>query len=155
MTQILTIIIVAVAFLVVGYFWGRGKAEERFVEKNKRTLEGSRAGIKGRVSESVASLIPDFPEYLNTSEARFIGGPIDYIFFKGMDEKKIDEVIFLEVKSGKHPRLNDTENSLRIVIEEAKEKGARVSWREYRVPEANIPQPEGVVAPSSEVVVER
>lgn len=105
------------------------------------------------MSESVASLIPDFPEYLNTSEARFIGGPIDYIFFKGMDNKEINEVIFLEVKSGKHPRLNDTENSLRLVIEEAKEKGARVSWREYKVPEANTPQPEGAVVPSSDVAM--
>ncbi len=116
--------------------------------QKKRTLEGSRAGIKGRVAENLALLIPDFQEQhpdLKISEARFTGEPIDYLFFEGIDEKNITKVIFLEVKSGKHPQLNPTEASLKNVIDDAETKGANVIWREYIVHEPEIqaiPPPE-------------
>ena len=46
-----------------------------------------------------------------------------------MDEKNIDEVVFVEVKSGK-ANLNTTERKLKDVIKEKK-----VRWHEYRIPE--------------------
>jgi len=71
--------------------------------------------------------LPDF-KYLPT-ECRFIGKPIDFLVFKGMDKKEIDEVVFVEVKSGKS-KLSQSEKKLKKAIDEK-----RVKWREYRIPE--------------------
>jgi predicted Holliday junction resolvase-like endonuclease len=49
--------------------------------------------------------------------------------FKGSDEKQIDEVVFMEVKSGKS-KLNSQEKNLKDTIE-----NKRVRWEEYRIPE--------------------
>ncbi|MEK6858499.1 MAG: Holliday junction resolvase-like protein [Nanoarchaeota archaeon] len=87
----------------------------------------SRAVLGGQFSEQLAPYLPDFG-YLPT-ECRFMGKPIDFIVFKGMDGKKIEEVVFVEVKSGK-AKTNKHENNLKETIE----KG-RVRWVEYRIPD--------------------
>ncbi len=46
-----------------------------------------------------------------------------------MDEKKIEEVVFVEVKSGK-ARLSEQEKNLKEAIEKK-----RVRFEEYRIPE--------------------
>ncbi|MBU2260120.1 hypothetical protein KKC44_05975, partial [Patescibacteria group bacterium] len=60
-----------------------------------------------------------------------IGKPIDFIFFKGMNEKEITEVVFLEVKTGTSS-LNPSERKLKDAI-----MNKKVSWREYRIPKRN------------------
>ena len=60
------------------------------------------------------------------TEVRFIGKPIDFIVFKGMDEGKIDEVIFVEVKTGQS-KLSDVQKSLKKSVDEKK-----ITWEEYR-----------------------
>jgi predicted Holliday junction resolvase-like endonuclease len=62
------------------------------------------------------------------TEVKFLGAPIDFLVFKGMDAQRIEEVIFVEVKSGS-ARLNHNEHSLKAAIE-----NKRVRWLEYRVP---------------------
>ncbi|GAH57636.1 unnamed protein product, partial [marine sediment metagenome] len=57
------------------------------------------------------------------------GKPIDLIVFKGMDEKDINEVVFVEVKSGK-AKLSPVEKKLKDTI-----KNKKVRWEEYRIPE--------------------
>ena len=49
-------------------------------------------------SEQVAPFFANFRKDLKASEARFIGKPIDFLVFKGMDEQNISEVVFVEVK---------------------------------------------------------
>ena len=137
MTQILTIIIVALACSIVGYLLGKKKAENKFTQKNEESLRGSRSGIKGRISEQMAPYISGFPEDLKASEARFIGSPIDFVVFKGMNDGNIEEVVFVEVKSGEHPRLNPIQKKLEDFINT--EKKAR--WYKYKVPE-NMAEPE-------------
>lgn len=102
-----------------------GKKIEEIVQKR---LKASRATIGGQVSEQLAPFLPGFPHL--ASEARFIGKPIDFIIFKGMDNKEISEVIFVEVKSGKHKRLTPQELNLKKAIEEK-----RVSWHQYNIQE--------------------
>lgn len=87
----------------------------------------SRAVLGGQFSEQLAPYLPDFG-YLPT-ECRFMGKPIDFIVFKGMDGKKIDEVVFVEVKSGK-ATTSSVEKSLKDAIEHK-----RVRWVEYRIPD--------------------
>jgi predicted Holliday junction resolvase-like endonuclease len=62
----------------------------------------------------MAPLLPGFP--YDPGDCRFVGKPIDFIVFQGMNEKNISEVIFLEVKSGATKTLNDQEKKLRDAI---------------------------------------
>ena len=87
----------------------------------------SRAVLGGQFSEQLAPYLPNF-DYLPT-ECRFIGKPIDFIVFKGMDGKDINEIVFVEVKSG-NAKLNQHEKNLKETVDKK-----RVRWVEYRIPE--------------------
>src|SRR3989338_1607224 len=71
--------------------------------------------IVGFFSEQVAPFLPNFPKDLKASEARFIGKPIDFLIFKGMDEQNISEVVFVEVKTVKS-QLTPNERKLKNTI---------------------------------------
>jgi predicted Holliday junction resolvase-like endonuclease len=72
----------------------------------------------------MAPFLPGFP--FDPGDCRFVGKPVDFIVFKGMQEKDIREVIFLEVKSGAAKKLNDQEKKLRDAIQ-----AGRVRWAEF------------------------
>ena len=134
MAEILTIILiigVAVLFLAIGYFIGKKIAKHNFEDSiqdiRDDAVARSRSVLAGQFSEQLAPYLPDFP--FKPTEARFIGKPIDFLIFRGMDEKNIDEVVFVEVKSGK-ASLNPQEKKLKDVI-----KDKKVHWYEYRIPE--------------------
>ena len=40
-------------------------------------------------------MLPDLPRDLKASEARFIGNPIDFLIFRGMDDQYIGDVVFV------------------------------------------------------------
>ncbi len=126
----LTIILIVFA-VALGYFIGRILRdkywEEQILEERKDAIAKSRAVLGGQFSEQLAPYLPDFP--YSPSEVRFIGKPIDFVVFKGADNKQIDEVIFVEVKSGK-AKINNHEKNLKNAIEKGK-----VRWEEYRIPE--------------------
>ncbi len=134
-------VIIAILFLAVGYFVGKALTNlywEKFKVPKLRldAIAKSRAVLGGQFSEQLAPYLPDFP--WSPTEVRFIGKPIDFIVFKGMDEKDIKEVEFVEVKSGKS-QLNTHERKLRDVI-----KDKKVRWAEYRIPEDITKKREGV-----------
>ena len=129
--SVLGIVALALALLLIGYLIGKYIShkglKERIPEIRQDAINHSRAVLSGQFSEQIAPYLPDFP--FSPSEARFIGKPIDFVVFKGMDNKKVDEVVFVEVKSGQS-QLSKVERSLRDSIESKK-----VSWHEYKVPE--------------------
>ena len=100
--------------------------ESELPNYRKDAIMKSRAVLGGQFSEQLAPYLPNF-QYLPT-ECKFLGKPIDFIVFKGMDEKKIDEVVFVEVKSG-NAKLNEHERNLKDAIDKKK-----VKWVEYRIP---------------------
>lgn len=117
--------------IVIGYLIGkilRDKYWEKQIEKERKdAIARSRSVLGGQFSEQLAPYLPDFP--YSPSEVRFIGKPIDFIVFKGADGKNIEEVVFVEVKSGK-AKINNHEKNLKNAIEKKK-----VRWEEYRIPE--------------------
>ncbi len=134
MTDLITLLVVLAAFitaLILGFIMGKIITNHSWKEKipqiRKEAVERSRAVLSGQFSEQLAPYLPNFP--WTPSEARFIGKPIDFIVFKGMDEKEISEVVFVEVKSGKST-LSTHERKLRDVV-----KNKKISWHEYRIPE--------------------
>ena len=135
---IVLIIIFAICvflFLLAGLRIGTrlGRKQER-AEWETHKLEGivksrlkqSRAVLGGLVSEQMAPMLPGFP--FDPGDCRFVGKPVDFIVFRGMNEKEIDEVIFLEVKSGKNPSLNNQEKRLREVV-----RSGKIRWVEFIV----------------------
>ncbi len=126
----LTIILIVLA-VALGYFIGkiiRDKYWKSQIDSERKdAIAKSRAVLGGQFSEQLAPYLPDFP--YSPSEVRFIGKPIDFIVFKGADSKNIDEVVFVEVKSGK-AKINNHEKNLKNAIDNKK-----VRWEEYRIPE--------------------
>jgi predicted Holliday junction resolvase-like endonuclease len=95
----------------------------------KYSLDTQRSVVKGKISEQIAPLLPGFPSDLKISEARFMGSPIDFVFFKGLEDGHITEVVFVEVKSGSGQNLNPNEVSLRDAI-----NAKQVKWMQYNIP---------------------
>jgi predicted Holliday junction resolvase-like endonuclease len=131
------IIILIILFLIgifVAYFIGYKNGsfrKNKFWESElpiyrKNAILKSRAVLSGQFSEQLAPFLPDFN--FNPNECRFIGKPIDFLVFKGMDSQNIDEIVFVEVKSG-NAKLSSIEKNLKKAVKEKK-----VKWKEYRVP---------------------
>jgi len=128
--EIIGIFILVTAMLYIGYrmgkFVSKKQVEEKIPDIREEAVKQSRAVLSGQFSEQIAPYLPDFP--YKPTEARFLGKPIDFIVFKGMDAKDIHEIVFVEVKSGKSV-LNEVQKSLKKSIENRK-----VAWHEYRIP---------------------
>ncbi len=124
------LVLIVLAYFVghwIGSFRKHKEWESQLPDLRKEAIMKSRAVLGGQFSEQLAPFLPDF-KYLPT-ECRFVGKPTDLIVFKGMDEKKIEEVVFVEVKSG-NARLSPQEKNLKEAIEKK-----RVRFEEYRIPE--------------------
>jgi len=134
MLDIITLLIILIAIALafwLGHKWGTFRKEQQWLGElpayRKDAIMKSRAVLGGHFTENLAPYLPDFP-FIPT-ECRFIGKPIDFIVFKGADEKNINEVVFVEVKSGKSV-LSKHEKNLKDTISKKK-----VKWCEYRIPD--------------------
>ncbi|MEX0920522.1 MAG: Holliday junction resolvase-like protein [Candidatus Pacearchaeota archaeon] len=120
--------------LVVAYILGSrvgAKNRDKWWEgelpgHRKDAIMKSRAVLGGQFSEQLAPFLPDFK--YSPTECRFIGKPIDLMVFNGMDNKDINEVVFVEVKSS-GARLSLQEKKLKEAVE-----NKNVRWEEYRIP---------------------
>ncbi len=115
--------------LWIGYLAGkaaaRGELARRLPDLRREAVERSRAVLTGQLVEQLAPYLPHFP--WRPTECRFIGKPIDFLVFKGLDERSVSEVVFVEVKSGRSS-LSGVERSLRDAV-----RSGKVSWAEYRL----------------------
>ncbi len=121
------------AGLVLGYLIGHRLGcfrRDRFWEGKlpgyrKDAVLRSRAVLSGQFSEQLAPYFPGFNH--NPSECKFLGKPVDLICFEGLDNKEVNEIVFIEVKSG-DSKLSLVEKKIKEAVE-----GKRVRWEEYRV----------------------
>ncbi len=74
-------------------------------QAQKRSVNTSRAVLKGKMAEQLAPIMPQF-EYL-PSDAKFLGDPVDYVVFDGYtdlrdgDGRAEDiEIVLIDIKSG-------------------------------------------------------
>lgn len=90
----------------------------------KRSVNTSRAVLKGKMAEQFAPFSADF-HYL-PSDARFIGDPIDYVIFSGysefregiLEEEDI-EIILIDIKSGQS-QLSSGQKAIRNAIRDGR-----------------------------------
>ena len=119
---LLILIVFILTLLIIQFF--RNQCDKKKLRKD--AVKRSKAVINGQVAEQIAPFLPDFPA--NPSDARFIGKPVDFIVFSGLSEnEKIDEILFVEVKTGKS-LLSEREKEVKKAIE----KG-NVRYVEYRI----------------------
>ena len=96
----------------------------------KDTSERQRTVIKGQISEVLA---PWSIESVNSvKELSFLGSPIDFVGFKGLDGEGEIDIKFIEVKSGKS-RLNKNQRRIRDAV-----AAKRIEWVEVRVKDTEI-----------------
>jgi predicted Holliday junction resolvase-like endonuclease len=79
----------------------------------------------GKVSEQLVPYLPGFS--YNPKDARFLGSPVDFVVFDGLDAGAVRRVVFLEVKTGA-AALSVRERQVRDAIE-----SGRIAWDELRV----------------------
>jgi|HubBroStandDraft_1064217.scaffolds.fasta_scaffold35490_3 predicted Holliday junction resolvase-like endonuclease len=112
-------VVLLIAVGVVAYYVGVLTTRVRLsgLEKaaRKDAVKKSRAVLTGNFAEQLAPYLPGF-RYRPT-ELRFVGKPVDYVVFEGLDERRIRRVIFLEIKSG-GGTLNGAERSLRDAVKQ-------------------------------------
>ena len=79
--------------------------QQALAHAQKRSVNTSRAVLKGKMAEQMAPIMPEF-QYL-PSDAKFLGDPIDYMVFDGYtdyrdgDGRAEDiEVVLIDIKSG-------------------------------------------------------
>lgn len=117
---------VVVAFFFLGMGIQKLKDSKKIAKERKDAVKRSRSVLGGQFSEQLAPYLPNFP--CNPGDVRFVGKPIDYIAFPGSAEgKSIDEILFIEVKTGTaslSPREKEIKNAV---------QSGRVRYVEYRV----------------------
>ncbi|ACB39949.1 Holliday junction resolvase-like protein [Pyrobaculum neutrophilum] len=93
------------------------EVKRREEEIRRDAVERSASTILGRVGEQLAPLYL-FERYgIEPKDLRFIGSPVDYVAFRGLSRGQVEEVVFIEVKTGKTAALNDAERQVRRAVE--------------------------------------
>ena len=115
----ISIVLVFIIFFQHIYF------SKKLSKIRKDAVKRSRSVINGQMIEQVAPFLPDFP--CNPSDARFVGKPVDFIAFKGLSDEEIEEIQFIEVKTGQST-LSEREKQIKKAVKEG-----RVRYIEYRL----------------------
>jgi len=83
--------------------------------EGKRRVNQSRAVLLGQVAEHFAPLLPGF-DY-NPKDARFLGQPVDYLVFNGLNNAETTlEIVFCEIKTG-GSHLSPSERAIKAAVE--------------------------------------
>ena len=79
--------------------------QQALAQAQKRSVNTSRAVLKGKMAEQLAPIMPQF-EYL-PSDAKYLGDPVDYVVFDGYTDLRDGEgrpedieIVLIDIKSG-------------------------------------------------------
>ena len=79
--------------------------QQALAQAQKRSVNTSRAVLKGKMAEQLAPIMPQF-KYL-PSDAKFLGDPVDYVVFDGYTDLRDGEgrpedieIVLIDIKSG-------------------------------------------------------
>ena len=86
----------------------------REIEKQRaEAIKQSRAVNRGLVAEQLAPHMAGFA--YNPKDCVFLGRPVDYVVFSGLDAGKLDRIVLLEVKTGESG-MNARERQVRDAV---------------------------------------
>ena len=139
-----TIVVIIISTIIILYLlWNLIKMKlghkAAIKDARKDTAARQRSTIKGDISEIIA------PWSMNTvdsvKELNFLGSPIDFVGFKGLDGEGDIDIKFIEVKSGKS-RRNKNQRRIRDAV-----AAKRIEWVEVRVKDTEIEIEEKTINP--------
>ena len=104
------------------------KWQSQVSQERKDAVSRSRASLGGRFTEQMVPFFPDFA--YDPTEVRFIGSPIDMVVFPGLAQGDPQEIVILEVKTGKSAVLNPVQKKIRQLIEDGMVRWDEVHQRE-------------------------
>lgn len=119
---ILIVIIGFLLFLIwvmykMGFQKGSSEKEiewqENLVRIRRDVADRQRVGIKGKITEAFAPFLKGFP--FKATECKFIGDPIDYLVFDGLDERDVKGIHLVEVKADKS-KLSKHQKQIKDII---------------------------------------
>jgi predicted Holliday junction resolvase-like endonuclease len=93
-------------------------------------IQKSQSVIIGKVTEHLVPYMAEFT--FNPKDVRFVGSPIDLIIFNGMDNDDIQDIVFVEVKTGDSASLSRRQRQIRNAVQAGK-----VKWTELRIARAD------------------
>lgn len=106
--------------------------QQALMAAQKRSVNTSRAVLKGKMAEQLAPILPEF-RYL-PSDAKFLGDPVDYIVFDGYTDFRDGEgraedinVVLIDIKSGQ-ARLTKGQQAIAEAI-----RAGRVRFETLRI----------------------
>jgi len=121
----------SVTTILLSYYLIKWRFERRFrqwleaetlnLEQEKQRIHQtavsqSRAVLGSKFTEQLAPYLPDFK--YDPTEVRFIGSPIDLVIFPGLAGGDPQEIIIMEIKSGKNCQLTPQQQKIRRLIED-------------------------------------
>lgn len=140
-------VVIAVLIIILNHYIVRLKYERRFrdwcdaevlkwqaemAQGRRDAVTQSRAVLGGKFTEQIVPFFPDFR--YDPTEVRFIGSPIDMIVFPGLARGEPEEIVILEVKTGRSAQLTPVQKKIRQLVEDG-----MVRWDEvYQAGESDI-----------------
>jgi predicted Holliday junction resolvase-like endonuclease len=106
--------------------WKLENAEKISKDAIKRSL----SAILGKVGEELTPLLMFKKLGIEPKDFRHIGTPIDYVAFKGLSNGKVEEILFIEVKTGNSPSLSDREKEVRKAVDEKRVRFVMINLKE-------------------------
>ena len=124
--------------LVVGIGIGAGIAllaiaalAPRYLRAARQSaIQQSRAVSRGQMYEQFVPHLPDFD--FNPKDARFLGQPVDFVVFDGLDDGDLRRIVFVEVKTG-DSKLTTRERQIRDAIRDGSVEWKQVTGGRSRV----------------------
>ena len=139
-----TIVVIIISTIIILYLlWNiiKMKLTQKAAIKDARkdTAARQRSIIKGDISEIIAPW--SIKSVNSVKELNFMGSPIDFVGFKGLDGDGEIEIKFIEIKSGKS-KLNKNQRRIRDAV-----IAKRIEWVEVRVKDTEIEIEEKILQP--------
>ena len=106
------------------------------IQARADSVRRSRSTVSGQVIEYLAPFFPGWPAEFNPRDAEFIGKPVDFLIFDGLDQGREVNIVLVEVKPGRS-NLNTNQRRVRDAI-----RASRVTWREVRLSTESATLPE-------------
>ena len=103
---------------------GKAVAWKRLKDARFDAVKRSKSSILGEVYEKIVPCLPNFP--FSPKDMVFVGKGFDYLVIDGLSEGKVEEIVFLEVKTGTST-LNANEKKIRDAV-----NAKRVRFAEWR-----------------------
>lgn len=128
---VIVIMVTIILSIFAAYYLAQVKFERKFKQwqeakeqqwqeemgmAKQAAIAQSRAVLGGKFTEQMAPYLPEFR--YDPTEARFIGNPIDFIVFPGLASGDPQEIIIMEIKSGKNYQLTPAQRRIQQLIED-------------------------------------